>query len=206
LGNGRFDTTELPILYGSQDLEVCLHECRVAAEDDLYVATLVPLRTLRLLDLSEVLLEENVTEFESLDMALHMLFLAGRHSYEISREIARAALKHGFDGLVYPSYFTSLRTGGTPLETTFGLSHRILPGFREHARRNTILNLALFGRPLADGIVVVRCIDRAILKKATYTVHFGPLLGRQPVSNAAELHDRYARQLLNVLREHGAGG
>ena len=203
LGNGRFDTTELPILYGSQDLEVCLHECRVAAEDDLYVATLVPLRTLRLLNLSEVLLEEHATEFESLDMALHMLFLAGGHSYEISREIARVAHEHGFDGLVYPSYFTLLRTGATPLETTFGLSHRRLPDFQEHARRSTILNLALFGRPLANGSVAVRCIDRAILKKAEYTIHFGPLLRDQPVSDAVELRDLYESQLLKVLREHG---
>jgi hypothetical protein len=113
-GCGRFDTIELPILYGSQDLEVCLHECRVASEDELYVATLVPQRALRLLDLAEVLSEEKTTEFESLDIALHMLFLAGRHSYEISREISRAAYEHGFDGLVYPSYFTLLRTGAVP--------------------------------------------------------------------------------------------
>jgi hypothetical protein len=85
LGRGRFDTTELPILYGSQDLEVCLHECRVASEDQLYVATLVPRKTLKLLNLAEALEERDATEFESLDMALHMLFLAGNHSYEISR-------------------------------------------------------------------------------------------------------------------------
>ena len=37
LGAGRFDTAELPVLYGSQDLEVCLHECRVTAEDEIYL-------------------------------------------------------------------------------------------------------------------------------------------------------------------------
>jgi hypothetical protein len=157
-GCGRFDTIELPILYGSQDLEVCLHECRVASEDELYVATLVPQRALRLLDLAEVLPEEKATEFESLDMALHMLFLAGRHSYEISREIARAAHEHGFDGLVYPSYYTLLRTGATPFETTLGMSHRRFAGFREYARVATISNLALFGRPLAHGSVAIRVV------------------------------------------------
>lgn len=65
LGEGRFDTAEVPILYGSQDLEVCLHECRVAAEDDVYLATLVPRRRLRLLNLAEALWEEQLTEFES---------------------------------------------------------------------------------------------------------------------------------------------
>ena len=38
LGTYRFDSPCLPILYASQDLEVCVHECRVTVEDDLYVA------------------------------------------------------------------------------------------------------------------------------------------------------------------------
>ncbi len=117
-------------------------------------------------------------------MAVHMLFLAGSHSYEISREIASAAQKCGFDGLVYPSYFTLLRTGATPFETTFGISHRRFPGFREHARKNTISNLALFGRPIADGSVTAQCINRVILNKVEYKLHFGPLLVPAPGSNA----------------------
>jgi hypothetical protein len=181
LGAGRFDRAEIPILYGSEDLEVCLHECRVTAEDEVYIATLVPKRRLRLLNLAEALWEEqHVTEFESLDMAVHMLFLAGAHSYELSREIASAAKKCGFDGLVYPSYFTLLRTGATPFETTFGLSHRRLPGAREHARKNTISNLALFGRPLTEGSVAVRCINRVNLNKVDYKLHFGPALVDEP--------------------------
>jgi hypothetical protein len=59
LGQGRFDTPEFPVLYGSQDLEVCVHECRVAAEDEMYIATLVPQRRLKLLNLAEPLWEEN---------------------------------------------------------------------------------------------------------------------------------------------------
>jgi hypothetical protein len=37
------------------------------------------------------------------EIAVHMLFLAGAHSYEISREIAVAANATGLDGIVYPS-------------------------------------------------------------------------------------------------------
>ena len=81
-------------MYGSQDLQVCIHECRVTAEDDLYVASLAPAR-LRLLDLTHLLHEQHVTEFESLDMAVHMLFLAGPHSYEIARIIAQASRDAG---------------------------------------------------------------------------------------------------------------
>ena len=75
-GKGRLDSSSLPVLYGSSDLHVCVHECRVTAEDEIYVATINPTRSLHLLDLSILLEEDNVTEFESLDMTVHMLFLA----------------------------------------------------------------------------------------------------------------------------------
>lgn len=55
-------------MYGPQDIDVCIHECRASTDDDIYVATLEPQRDLRLLDLTH-LLEEDVTEFESLNMA-----------------------------------------------------------------------------------------------------------------------------------------
>ena len=114
-------------MYGSQDIDICIHECRAAAEDDIYVATLKPQQDMRLLDLTHVL-KEDVTEFESLDMAIHMLFLAHSHSYEISRAISLAAKDAGFDGLVYPSFFSLMRTGGRPFETSYGLSlRRYLP-------------------------------------------------------------------------------
>jgi len=87
LGRGRFDSRDLPIMYASQDLEVCIHECRVSAEDELFFATLAPNRKLKLLDLTALLAKENETEFESLDMAVHMLFLAGDHSYQIAAAI-----------------------------------------------------------------------------------------------------------------------
>lgn len=92
LGTYRFDSPNLPVLYGSQDLEVGIHECRVSVEDDLYIATLRPKRDLQVLDLTEVVQDE-ATEFESIDVAVHMLFLAGAHSYEISREIASPQMR-----------------------------------------------------------------------------------------------------------------
>jgi hypothetical protein len=68
-GTGRLDAPDNPVMYGSQDLQVCIHECRVTAEDDLYVASLVPTCDLKLLDLTHLVHEEHVTEFDSLDMA-----------------------------------------------------------------------------------------------------------------------------------------
>ena len=173
-GKGRLDSLGCPVLYGSADLHVCVHECRVTAEDELYVATILPVRPLRLLDLSILLKEERVTEFESLDMSVHMLFLAGSHSYRITRAIADAARSEGFDGIVYPSYFSLLRLGVMPFQTVYGLSPRRIPQLHEDEQAKTIPNLALFGRPVADGLVSVQCINKLVLTKVAYDFHFGP--------------------------------
>lgn len=175
LGQGRLDSLELPIMYCSQDIEGCVHECRVTVEDELYLAALKPVRELRLLDLTELLAEEHVTEFESLDMAVHMLFYAAEHSYPISRAIAVAARDSGFDGLIYPSYFSQVRSEEMPFETVYGISVRRFPKAAQYAQSGVFPNVALFGRPLRDGIVGVTCINRLILRKARYNIGFGPV-------------------------------
>jgi hypothetical protein len=173
---GRLDSDSLPILYASPDLQVCVHECRVTAEDELFVATLMPTRSLRLLDLSVLLKEpEGVTEFESLDISVHMLFLAGKHSYKLTREIATAAHQAGFDGIVYPSYFSLLRLGVMPLQTVYGISNRRIPQFQENEQANSIPNLALFGRPIENGIIKVNTINKLILSRVAYDFYFGPV-------------------------------
>lgn len=175
-GSGRLDATGAPVLYGSPDLQVCVHECRVTAEDELYVATLAPTRQLRLLDLSALLQEsEQITEFESLDMTVHMLFLAGKHSYDITRAIASAARVAGFDGLIYPSYFSLLRLGVMPLQTTYGLSHRRIPQFQAHEESFAVPNLAVFGRPIEAGTIAVKCVNKLVLSRVAYDFHFGPV-------------------------------
>ena len=153
---------------------MCVHECRVSAEDEIFVATLAPSTSLRLLDLSVLLKEEDTTEFESLDMTVHMLFLAGKHAYRITRAVADAARISGFDGIVYPSYFSLLRLGQMPFKTTYGISHRRIPQLQEHEQAKSIQNLAVFGRPVSEGKVAVSCIDRLILSRVAYDFHFGP--------------------------------
>ncbi|MEJ0070738.1 MAG: RES domain-containing protein [Pseudomonadota bacterium] len=54
----QIDSPGFPILYGAQDVEGCVHECRVTLEDELFFASLSPSRTLRLLDLTHLLEEE----------------------------------------------------------------------------------------------------------------------------------------------------
>jgi len=174
LGRGRLDSPEQPILYCSQDIEGCVHECRVTVEDELYLAALSPTRDLKLLDLTALLREEGVTEFESLDMAVHMLFFAADHSYEITRAIAIAARKAGFDGLLYPSYFSQVRSGAMPFETVYGLSVRRFPNAAGYAASGIFANVALFGRPVKDGRVAVTCINRLVIHKVHYDFRFGP--------------------------------
>lgn len=180
-GRGRIDSVDFPVMYGSEDIEICIHECRATAEDDLYVATLSSTRPMKLLNLTHLLIEVGVTEFDSLDLAVQMLFLAGEHSYDIIRDIARAARSAGFDGLNYPSYFSMLRTGSVPFETQYGLSNRSIAAFLSNNRVNAyetkkiIPNLAWFGRPIECGDVEVRCINRVALRRVAYDAVFGPV-------------------------------
>lgn len=183
--DGRLNPHNFPILYASPDLEICMHECRVTAEDELYVATLIPNIPLRLLDLSVLLKEEKTTEFESLDMAIHMLFLAGRHSYEITRAIATTAFVSGFDGIIYPSYFSLLRLGIMPFETVYGISYRRIPQYQGHEQAKSIPNLAIFGRPIKRQLLSIKCINKLIINRVKYDFHFGPLVD-SGATNATE--------------------
>jgi hypothetical protein len=175
LGSGRFDGPGAPVLYGSQDLEVCVHESRFAAGDELYAATSRLLRPLNLLDLSAILREDGVTEFESLDLAVLMLFLASAKAYDTTRALALAVKNAGYDGLIYPSYFSVLRTGSVPFETVYGLSLRSLEGTEDYERSKIIGNIALFGRPVADESVEVANINRLTIRKVSYELGFGPV-------------------------------
>lgn len=173
LGRNRFDEADFPVLYGSPDLELCIHECRVTVEDNLFVGKLVPKQTLRVLDLN-ALIDEDQTEFESLDMAIHFLFLAGKHSYPICRQIARKVKEHGFDGIIYPSYFSYVRTGAIPFDTVYGISIRRLPQLKDYAQSQSIPNVILFGRPIKEGKVAVECINKVIINRVSYDLTFGP--------------------------------
>jgi len=148
---GRLESPGLPVLCGSQDLEICVHECRTTKSDECHLATLRISRPLELLDLCESIDNDGPTPFESLYLAIQFVFSAEEHSYEIARAIAKAANSAGLDGIIYPSYFSSLRG-------------------------STIPNIGLFGYPIADGKVGLVSANRLILESAEYTVRLGPCL------------------------------
>jgi len=172
-GDGRLDTKSHQVLYGSQDLEVCIHECRVTVEDEIYVATLRPKQALKLLDLTE-LIEEDCTEFESLDLSIQMLFLASKHSYEISKELSVYVKEKDFDGIIYPSFFSLVRTGKIPFPTVYGISTRKIPQYKEIEKSSTIRNFALFGSPIKDKKIEVKNINKLGLNRIIYDYQFGP--------------------------------
>jgi hypothetical protein len=178
VGKGRLDSTNLPALYASPDLEICVHESRVTAEDELYVATLLPTKSLRFLNLAALLKEEQTTtEFESLDLAVSMLFSAGSHAYEITRATGTAARKAGFDGIIYPSFFSSMRNGAMPFQAQiYGISNRRIPQFQEFEERLAVHNLAIFGRPIREGKVIIKGVNKLTLTQVKYNFLFGPVV------------------------------
>jgi hypothetical protein len=179
-GTGRLDSVDFPVLYGSQDLQLCVHECRSTMDDEIYVATLAPRSTLRLLDLAVLLPEEfSLGEFESLDLAVHMLFLARGHSYPVSRALAKFLHSKGFDGVLYPSYFSLLRTGARLFETVYGMSIRRVEREKGAVAAHILPNIGIFGRPLSDGRVSVKSIDRVRLERAQYKLNFGPVISTE---------------------------
>ena len=64
---GRLDAPEFPVLYASPLIDVCVHESRFTAEDELYVATLHASRPLSLLNLwtSQLFIDTYRSSFEA---------------------------------------------------------------------------------------------------------------------------------------------
>ena len=149
---GRFDTPEMDVLYVSLDIETCLHECRVTVVDEVVLATLRTAVPLSLLDLAgEINEDRSKTPFEDLRYTLPSLFYAGAEEYDCCRKISGAVRAAGYDGFVYPSYFSFVGAGST-------------------------YNIALFGRPLENGSVIIQSLNRLRLGKVSYEYEFGPVI------------------------------
>jgi hypothetical protein len=150
LGTGRLDDLGQPVLYGSDNVEICFHECRVTLPEECFIAHLRPRKPLNLLDLRAEIPNDGPTEFESKNLAVHYIFSASEPAYNITRLIAKTAREMGYDGIVYPSYFSLWKP-------------------------DKLYNFAIFGRPIAEGSLEVTTINRAFLKSAQYDYIFGPL-------------------------------
>jgi len=170
VSRGRYDSDSLPIFYASDDVEVCIHECRATLADSLTLGTLVPNRPIRLIDLSDSSDESALgTEFQSVTRMLVKLAYSGKQDYDLCRELAQHIKKRGFDGFLFLSYFSQ-------------------------AHKRKLKNLALFGYPLKSGLLRLESVNRLILEYVGYEYSFGPHNDQYIPPDAAEF-EKIADQL-----------
>lgn len=150
--NGRLNLKDNVVFYAAFDIETCIHEGRATMNDELYVASLKSKKILKLLDVTKIQESPNeITPFESLEIAIHFIFTAGTISYKTTRLFAQAILKQGYDGVIYPSYFNQIRD-------------------RQYK------NIALFGKPIEEQKLKIIGINRVQINNVSYTISLGPAL------------------------------
>lgn len=147
---GRFDSENLPVLYCSLEVETCLHESRVSLEDDIFVATMQPTQTLRLLDFTEPKVDLEILPFDDPRIWLRSL-IYDHKSYHICQKLSAHIQSIGYDGFIVESYF-------------------------QQATRARHVNLCLFGRPVVSGLVCVKGINKINLHNVSYEYGFGPAI------------------------------
>ena len=150
----RFSDGSVPVLYGAFDVETCLHESRIRAEDEIVVATLLPTRCLHVLDLTDVPYDEpdlGVGEGGDIFYFVNSQLIFGSHS-EKGSVLALRCHERGLDGIKYPSFFSDVRLG-----------------------RERFPNIALFGHPIHDGIVQLQSLNNIRLDTVRYDFTYGPV-------------------------------
>jgi hypothetical protein len=149
-GGGRYDTPDLPVFYGADDIETCLHESRVTLADWIALATFTPTRPLRLLDLTDGIDDWSAqTPFERVDFLMRKLAFGGQQDYDLCRELATEIYAQGLDGFYFTSYFSQ-------------------------ANRKNPRNIALFGYPVVAGKLQLVSVNRLKLSSIAYEYTFGP--------------------------------
>jgi hypothetical protein len=150
---GRWDDGITPMLYASDDIELCLHECRVTLADEIVVATLSCEREITLLDLTADIPFGPSTPFEDPNIFAAFLSLSRDEKWlDHARSLSVVARDAGLNGIRYTSYYAQAK------------------------HDSSALNVALFGRPLAAGMISLQSVNRIRLTDARYSYTFGPVL------------------------------
>jgi hypothetical protein len=158
---GRWDDGHAAVLYASDDIELCLHECRVLIADEVVVASLRTVRPLTLLDLTADFPLTGPTPFEDPNIFARFLSLSRHEQWlDYARAVARAAEAAGLDGIRYTSYYAQAK------------------------HHSDALNLALFGRGIEAGDLTIEAVNRVRLTDARYQFSFGPVLYHDSVMEA----------------------
>jgi hypothetical protein len=150
---GRWDDGRKPVLYASDDIELCCHECRVLVADEIVVATLLTARPLVLLDLTAEFSSVGATPFDDPNIFARFLSLSRETQWlGHARTVARTAQAAQFDGIRYTSYYAQAK------------------------KQPEALNVALFGRPLEAGYLTIESVNRLRLTDVQYAFSLGPVL------------------------------
>jgi len=147
--HSRFDSVDCEILYAAPNIETCLHECRVTVADEITLATLRVQRDLRLLDLTQRFEEPGPLPFDSYEITIKTLCYEGEREYNCCRLLAREIHAAGYDGFQYNSYFSLVKP-------------------------EPLTNVAIFGRPIAAGLISLASVNRVRLRGVTYDFSLGP--------------------------------
>jgi len=146
---GRIGDGSYPVFYASDDLEICLHETRVAIIDKCYIAILRVGQEIKCIDFTKRLSQKDVyTPFDDLNIVISQLFDAEEHSYPIINAISNQIRYNGYDGIIYPSYYGQIKNKQIP-------------------------NIALFGRPIAEKKIKFESVSRVFIDQANYSYRFG---------------------------------
>ena len=151
----RFSDGSVPVLYGAFDVETCLHESRIRVEDKIIVATLLPTRCLHVLDLTDVPYDEPERgvggEGGDIFYFVNSQLVFGSRSHQ-GRMLALRCHERGLGGIKYPSFFSDVRPG-----------------------RERFPNIALFGRPIHNGVVQLQSLNNIRLDTVRYEFTYGPV-------------------------------
>jgi len=148
---GRYDDTDLPILYAALDIETCIHECRCTVIDEIVLATLRTTRDLTVIDFQDLHEPTPFTPFQCIGHFVYGLSVATEDEYPKCRMLARRMSKLGVDGFTYRSFFSTVKA-------------------------SDLTNAAFFGFPIQDGKISVTSLNRIKIDRIDYDFSLGPVM------------------------------
>ena len=149
----RFSASVIPVFYGAFDISTCLFECRTEYIEELTLGTFEVSRDLKLLDLEE--LEDTITtSYEREDLGCFVSRMLYQREYALNNYFSVMAFRLGFQGLKYCSYFSKVRG-------------------------NRLMNVAIFGTPIAEGKLQPICFDRLTIDNVEVKYSLGPVFQKE---------------------------
>ncbi|MBZ5566214.1 MAG: RES family NAD+ phosphorylase [Acidobacteriia bacterium] len=153
----RLNRDGFRVFYGALDFETCVFEVKPSLEqivhEDIYVATLRARRPLKLFDLLNFPFDlDGLNGPGSMYHFLRSLFFPADHDYRITQELGERIAARGYEGILYPSGFSYVRSA------------------------SAYPNVALFGSPLASGAVILVSINRLCFRDIAYSCNLGPVV------------------------------